>query len=96
VGDDGRLDHPGDLQLRPVRAEPVEQPDAVAEEHRDEVDLQLVEQAAFRYCWTTLAPPPTATSLSPAAARACSSADSMPSVTNVNVVPPRRASGSRG
>ena len=50
---------------------------------------------AVRYCWATLAPPATATSLSPAAARACSSADSIPSVTNVNVVPPCMVSGSR-
>src|SRR5215207_9871210 len=51
---------------------------------------------ASRYCWTTSAPPATATSPSPAAARACSSADSIPSVTNVNVVPPSFCTGSRG
>jgi hypothetical protein len=43
-----------------------------------------------------LAPPATATSPSPAAARACSSADSIPSVAKWNVVPRSIASGSRG
>ena len=42
-----------------------------------------------------LAPPVIATSWSPAAARACRSADSIPSVTNVNVVSPCIGSGSR-
>src|SRR5215211_13716 len=41
------------------------------------------------------APPATNTSRSPAAARACSSAASIPSVTNVNVVPPCFVTGSR-
>ena len=48
------------------------------------------------YCCTACAPPAIVTSPSPAAARACSSADSIPSVTNVNVVPPCISSGSRG
>ena len=51
---------------------------------------------AARYCCTVLAPPAIATSPSPAAARACCNADSMPSVTNVNVVPPCRPKASRG
>ena len=42
-----------------------------------------------------LAPPPSEMSFPPAAARACSSADSMPSVTKWNVVPPCMSSGSR-
>ena len=41
---------------------------------------------AARYWLIAAAPPPIVTSLSPAAARACSSADSIPSVTNVKVV----------
>ena len=49
-----------------------------------------------RYCWATLAPPASATLRSSAAARACSSADSIPSVTKVNVVPPSMTAGSRG
>src|SRR4029453_13794721 len=51
---------------------------------------------AERYCCATDAPPPRDTSFSPAAARACSSADSIPSVTKWNVVPPCISSGSRG
>ena len=42
------------------------------------------------------APPASETSFSAAAARACSSAESIPSVTNVNVVPPAHTSGLRG
>src|SRR6266545_4862984 len=50
---------------------------------------------AARYCWMTFAPPPSETSLPAAASSACASADSMPVVTNVNVVPPCFSSGSR-
>ena len=50
---------------------------------------------AARYCWATSAPPPSETSLPPAAACACSSADSIPSVTKWKVVPPSISSGSR-
>ena len=42
-----------------------------------------------------MAPPATSTSFSPAAARACSIADSMPSVTKLKVVPPSIGKGSR-
>jgi len=76
-------------------ADVLEQPLAGAEQHRDEVEVELVEEPARRYCCTALAPPAIATSRSPAGARACSRADSIPSVTNVNVVPPCMASGSR-
>lgn len=41
------------------------------------------------HCWTTLAPPETKTSLSPAASRARVSAAFSPSVTKVKVVPTR-------
>ncbi len=51
---------------------------------------------AARYCCTTLAPPAMQTFLPAAAARACSSADSIPSATNVKVVPPSISIGSRG
>src|SRR4051794_20744152 len=51
---------------------------------------------AARYCCATDAPPPRDTSFSTAAARACSSADSIPSVTKWNVVPPCSSSGRRG
>ncbi len=42
---------------------------------------------AARYCCTTLAPPAMQTFFPAAAARACSSADSIPSATNVKDVP---------
>ena len=50
---------------------------------------------AARYWRTALAPPAIDTSCSPAAARACSSADSIPSVTKLKVVPPCIGIGSR-
>ena len=50
---------------------------------------------AARACWTALPPPWIWTSLSPAASRAWSIADSIPSVTKWNVVPPSISSGSR-
>src|SRR3954447_13006318 len=51
---------------------------------------------AARYCCATWAPPQSMTSLPPAASLACSSADSIPSVTKWNVVPPSISTGSRG
>src|SRR5438874_2615339 len=51
---------------------------------------------AARYCCATDAPPPRDTSFSPAAARARSSADSIPSMTKWNVVPRCISSGLRG
>ena len=36
-----RLGHPDPLQLDPIRSEPVEEPDASAEEHRDDADADL-------------------------------------------------------
>ncbi len=50
---------------------------------------------ACRYSRIVATPPPTRTSLPPAAARARSSAASMPSVTKWNVVPPFIVSGAR-
>ena len=47
------------------------------------------------YCWIACPPPAIATSFSPAAAVACSSAVSIPSVTKWKVVPPSISSGSR-
>ena len=72
-----------------------EQPLARAEDDGHDVEVQLVEQARRQVLVTALAPPAIETSLSPAAARACSSADSIPSVTKWNVVPPCISSGSR-
>src|SRR4051794_34427932 len=50
---------------------------------------------AARYWLMVVAPPPIATSPSPTVARACASADSIPSVTKWYVVPPAIGCGSR-
>ena len=46
VGGLRRVDHPGDLQLDP-RRQGIEQPEALAEQHRDLVDLQLVQHTGL-------------------------------------------------
>ena len=80
VRDAGRVDDPRELELDVVGAEVVEQPPALAEQHGDHVELDLVEHAgAERLCAASA--PCIITSRSPAAALACAAADSMPSVT---------------
>ena len=39
------LDHPGPLQFDVIGGEPVEHPDATAQQHRHQIDLDLIEQA---------------------------------------------------
>jgi hypothetical protein len=94
VGDGRGFDDPGDLEVG--RVELAEQPGALAEQQRGHSTWSSSSSPARRYCWTTSAPPLTATGLPAAAAIAWSSADSMPSVTKVKVVPPCMTSGSRG
>ena len=67
VGDTGLpLEDPGALQLEVLGTEVVEEPAPLAEEHRDEMDLELVETpAASASC--AVPAPWTSTSLSPAA-----------------------------
>ena len=81
VGGLRRVDHPGDLQLD-VRRQGVEQPEPLTEQHRELVNLQLVQHSGLqrplrrvRAC--------TITSRSPAAVFACVIALSIPSVTYV-------------
>jgi hypothetical protein len=95
VGNVGRFDDPDGLQLDVDAGEVVEEPGPVAEHDRNDVELELVTRPAARNCWMTFAPPPIETSLPPPASLACSSAGSMPLVTNVNVVPPCFSSGWR-
>jgi len=78
-----------------VSIEIVEEADAPTKEKRDDVNLHLVDEAGREVLLETLAPPPSATSLPLAAWLACLRADSMPSVTKKNVVPPCMGSGSR-
>src|ERR1022692_2184652 len=75
------VDHPDDLQLD-TRRQQLEQPVATAEQHRDLVDLQLVQHAglesALRRVRTKHRHVP-----DPAALLACAIALSIPSVTYV-------------
>ena len=95
MSDAGSFDHARALELHLCALEVVEQPGAGSEEDGDDVECTSSIRPAFRYCWATLAPPAKATSFPAAASRACSSADSMPSVTKMKVVPPSFTTGSR-
>jgi hypothetical protein len=96
VGDAGRLDrtHLLDLEVADV----LEQPLAVPEQDRDEVQLELIDQSGGKVLLDDAAPPPSSTSRPSAACLACSRADSMPSVTKKKAVPPSisRARGDGG
>ena len=62
-------------------AEVVEQPCAASEHHGDDRDDELVQQTCRQVLLRHARTAADRQSLSPAAARACSSADSIPSVT---------------
>ena len=82
--DRGRADHAGSLQLDLGVSEVVEQPLAAAEQHGHDAQLHLVDEPARRYCWTTVGAAADVHVLARRRRpRACSSAASMPSVTNV-------------
>jgi hypothetical protein len=86
-----------DLQSLEVEgADALEQSLALAQHDRCDVQAELVDCAECEYWFTVAAPPAMATWASPAASRACPSADSIPSVTKWNVVPPCIGSGRRG
>ena len=72
----------------------VEQPDSTAEQYGAEVDLQFIEQSAFDELLDGIRAARDPAILVAAAALACSMALSMPSVTNVKVVPPCLTQGS--
>jgi hypothetical protein len=82
MGHPGRVDRLNLSKPRLGLAKVLEQPRAGAAEDRPDREEKLVERPGGGYCCTTFVPPPLETSFSPAATRACSSADSMPSVTN--------------
>jgi hypothetical protein len=94
VGGVRGLDHVGALEPD-LAAQVLEQPGAAAEENRGEAELDLVQQADGEACWAALAPC-TPTTLSPAAAFACSTALWMPSVTKVKTDGARTVSGAGG
>ena len=89
----------GDRPHQPETAEVLdafEQSLAGAEQRGGQVDLHLVHQAGLQVLLARFAPPASDTSFPRAARRACSSADSMPSVTKVKLLPPSSVSGGRG
>ena len=76
-------------------AKAIEQPLTAAEQVGTRLISISSTRPAARYCWPR-SRRRRATRPGPAARRACASAASMPSVTNVNVVPPSSTSGARG
>jgi hypothetical protein len=88
-----RLDHPERLEPH-VRPDAGEDPRAAAKDMGATWSSISSTSPAARYGLMMSAPPPMKMSLSPAASRACASADWMPSVTKVKVVS-ESLSGSR-
>jgi hypothetical protein len=76
-------------------ADAVEDAFTRAKRDRHDVKAKLVDRAQRQVLVRVAAPPAIANRPSPAARSACARADSGPSVTNVNVVPPSISSGSR-
>jgi len=96
VGDAGRFDGPDLLELHFRVPEAVEEASTVAEQHRDDVELKFVEQSRCQVLLSDVGAAPKHDIFAAAAFFACSSADSIPSVTKWNVVPPSISRGSRG
>src|ERR1700730_8466441 len=76
------FERPDQLKFEVLRSQIVEEPPTLPEENRDEMDLHLVEKAPGRRHSCAVLAPCGITSRSPAAALACATQDSMPSVTN--------------
>jgi hypothetical protein len=96
VYDDGELVAAGGEELQLQRRDAVEEAFARTEGDRGDVGAELVDEAGGEVLVDRGGSSGEATSRSPAALRAWSRAESMPSVTNVKVVPPCIGSGSRG
>jgi hypothetical protein len=94
VRDVRRLDHQRRLQLQAGPGPGPEEANSVAEQDRHQVELHPVDEPGREVLAGDVAAAADADVLLAAASRACSSADSIPSVTKVKVVPPR-ISGSR-
>ena len=91
----GAVDRRGSARARSRAAEVVEQAGAPAEHEGHDGDLELVDQARRQVLLGDARAAADRTSWSPATSFACSSADSIPSVTKWNVVPPSISTGSR-
>src|SRR4029453_17141660 len=83
------------LELHLAGIDVIEEARAATEEKRNDMNLQFVDEACSQVLLRDFGSAPSATSLPFAARLACLSADSMPSVTKKNVVPPCIGSGSR-
>ncbi len=79
--DAGAVDDAGQIELDMPGAEVLEEPPALAQEDRDEVDLQLVEHSGAQAQLREIGPVWTSTSASPAACLAWRIALFTPSVT---------------
>jgi hypothetical protein len=94
VGDARGLDR-ADLFEAGTRGRLAEEPRAGAEQDRDDVDPHLIDEAGSDVLLDRLRAAADRDVLFPAAAVACSRADSIPSLTKWKVVPPSISSGSR-
>ncbi|MEU5339431.1 hypothetical protein AB0H18_01015 [Streptomyces sp. NPDC020766] len=83
MGDAGRLDGTDLFEAHIRVAAAVEETGAATEQHRNDAQFELVQQSRGQV-------------LPSAAFFACSSADSIPSVTKWNVVPPSISTALRG
>ena len=96
VGDAGRLDGPDLLELYLCVPEVVEETSTVAEHHGNDVELEFVQQSRCQILVSDLGSAPKHDVFVAGDRLAWSSADSIPSVTKWNVVPPSISTGSRG
>ena len=95
LSDAGPFDGADGLELQAREPEVVEEPLAAAQQHRDDVELKFVHQTGSEILPGDVGAAPKQTSLPPAACLACTSADSIPSVTKWKVAPPSISRGSR-
>jgi len=96
VRDAGRFDYAPLFERDPRQRSVVEESKPLAEEHGDEVNVDLVKQPGGQILVRCVGTTPTSTSFPGAAFWAISSAAPIPSVTNVNGGSPWSTRGSRG
>jgi hypothetical protein len=93
VGHAGIVHQPRGLQWPGPVAGEIEQPGSGSEQQVDEVNSHLVEEPRLQELTPEARTAMSTTSWPLAAVRACASTLSMPSETNVNVLPPGRPPG---